>query len=166
MARCTETATPSQALDTIEKIEKEETGQDHSLGIADITAPATVTSTEATPDHNKGTGTAATEAAQGDPIQHTKATVTEPTMTQYTGHTTDHPHTAVQQVTTLRTTLDHVHAHPTDHQNIIPTTDHILTREPENHTLVGIKWSIEKNLHQITTAQMTIPNSQEKNWSL
>ena len=44
---------------------------------------ATVTHTEATPDHNKGTGTATTEAAQGSPFQHTKSTATELTMTHH-----------------------------------------------------------------------------------
>ena len=53
---------------------KEEIDPDHSLDIADITAPAIVTCTDATPDHNKGIGTDAIEADQGNPIQHTKAT--------------------------------------------------------------------------------------------
>ena len=37
--------------------------------------------TEAAPDHNKERATATLEATQGDPIQHTEATVTEPAMT-------------------------------------------------------------------------------------
>ena len=85
--------TRSSFIDTAEKIQTGETCPDHSLGIADITAPAIMTCTEAAPDCNKGKGTSATEAAQGDPIQHTKATATEPTMTHHTSHTTDHPHT-------------------------------------------------------------------------
>ena len=36
--------------------------------------------TEATPDHNNGTGTSAIETAQDDPIQHTEDTVTGPTI--------------------------------------------------------------------------------------
>ena len=80
-----------------------------------------MTCTEATPDCNKGTGTAAIEAAQDNPIQHFKATVTETTMKHHTSHTTDHPHTTAHQVTTLRTTVDHIHVHPIDHQ-IIPHT--------------------------------------------
>ena len=36
-------ATPGQALNTAKKIEKGETGLDHSPGIADIAAPAIVT---------------------------------------------------------------------------------------------------------------------------
>ena len=40
-----------------------------------------MTCTEAASDHNKQTGTATLEATQGDPIQHTEATVTEPAMT-------------------------------------------------------------------------------------
>ena len=44
-------------------------------------------------------GTAAIEAAQGDPIQHTKATATECAMKH---HTADYPHTAAHQVTTPR----------------------------------------------------------------
>ena len=54
--RDTETAKQGQALDTTEKIEKGETGPDHSLDIADIAAPAIMTCTEATPDHNKRDG--------------------------------------------------------------------------------------------------------------
>ena len=105
-----------------------------------------MTCTEAAPDCNKGTGTATTEAAKGNPIQYTKGTITEPTMTCLTSHTADHPHTTAHQITALRMTVDHNHAHPTDHQNIIHTTeahavqDHIPNREPENHTLVGMEW--------------------------
>ena len=58
------------------------------------------------------------EAAQGDPIQYTEATVAEPAMTHHTGHTADHLHTAAYQVTALQTAVDHIHVHPIDHQNI------------------------------------------------
>ena len=112
ITRCIETATPGQVLDTAKKIEKGETVPDHTLGIADIAAPATMTCTEAAVGHNKGMGTAATEAAEGYPIHHTEATVTEPAMRCLTNHTTDHPHTTAHQVTTLRTAVNHVHAHP------------------------------------------------------
>ena len=61
-------------------------------------------------------GKATIEAAQGDPIQHTKATVAEATMTHHGSHTTDHPHTAAYQVTTCRTAVDHIHIHSMDHQ--------------------------------------------------
>ena len=60
-------------------------------------------------------GKAAEEAAQGDPIQHTEATVTEPTMTGLNDCTADHPDTAAHLVTTIRTAEDHIHAHPTNH---------------------------------------------------
>ena len=101
-----------------------------------------MTCTEAAPDHNKGMGTDAIEAAQGNPIQHTKATAAEPAMTHYTGHTTAH------QVTTLRTAVGHIHIHPTDHQSIFHTRedhtvhDHSPTKGPKNHTLIGIGRSI------------------------
>ena len=95
-----------------------------------------MTSTEADPDHYKGMGTDAIGADQGNPIQHTKATVIEPAMTH---------HTAAYQVTTLRTAVGHVHIHLIDHQNIFHTTedhavqDHTLTKGPKkNHTLIGI----------------------------
>ena len=94
------TATPIQALDTTKKIETEEIGPDHSLGIAYIAAPSGMTCTEAAPDHNKGMGTATIEGPQGNPIQHTETT--EPTMTHHTGHTADHPHTTAHQVTTTK----------------------------------------------------------------
>ena len=91
-----------------------ETDPDHSLGIVDITAPAIVTCTEAAPDCNKGMETATIEAAQGDPIQHTEATATEPTMTHHTDHTADHPLTTDDLVTAPRTAVDCVHDHHTD----------------------------------------------------
>ena len=43
-----------------------------------------MTCTEATPDHNNGTGTATIEAAQDNPIQHTRDTVTGHAMTLHT----------------------------------------------------------------------------------
>ena len=55
------------------------------------------------------------EADQADPIQHTGDTVTDSAMTHHTGHTTNHPYTTGHQVTTLKTTVDHIHIHPTDH---------------------------------------------------
>ena len=74
-----------------------------------------MTYTETAPDHNNGTGTAIIEAAQDDPIPLTADTGTDPIMTHHTGHSANHPHTTAPQVTTLRTTVDHIHGHPTDH---------------------------------------------------
>ena len=139
-----ETVTPDQALDTTGKTEKEETSPDHSLDTAGITAPAVMTCTVATPNHNNRTGSAAIEAAQDDPIQHTEDTVAGPTMTHHIGHTANPPHTTAHQATTLRTTADHIHTHPTDHQSTIHTKedhtvqDHTPIREPKNHTQGGI----------------------------
>ena len=82
-----------------------------------------MTCTEATQDHNNGTGTTVIEAAQDNAIQHTKGTVADPTMTHHTGHTTNHPHTTAHQVTTHRIIVDHSHAHPKDHQNITHTKE-------------------------------------------
>ena len=121
ITRHTEVTTPDQALDTTGKTKKEDTGPDHSLDIADITATAIMTCTEAALDHDKGMGTATIEAAQDNPIQHTNDTVTDLAMTHHTGHTANHPHTTANQATTLRTTVHHIDIHPTDHQNIIHT---------------------------------------------
>ena len=115
ITRHIEIATPDQALDTTKMIEKEETGPDNSLDIVDTAAPAVMTHTETAPYHNNGTGIATIEAAQDDPIQHTKATVTDPTLTPHTGHTADHLCAAAHRVTALRTTAGHIHNHPTDH---------------------------------------------------
>ena len=82
------------SLGTTEKTEKEETGPDHSLDTANIVAQTAMTCTEATHDDNNGTGTAAIEAAQDDPIQHTKDTAAGSTMTYHTGHTANPPCTA------------------------------------------------------------------------
>ena len=73
-----------------------------------------MTSTEAAPDLNNGRGTTTIEAAQDDPFQHTKGTVTDPTVTHHTSHTTIPPNTAAPQATTLRTTVNHIHANPTN----------------------------------------------------
>ena len=105
---------PGQAIDTTEKTETGETDPDHSLGIADITAPAIMTCTEATPDCNKRMATATIGAVQGNLIQHTEATATEPVMTHHTDHTADHTHNAAHQVTAPGTTVDCIHAHHTD----------------------------------------------------
>ena len=123
ITRHRETATPGQALDITGKTKKEETGPDHSVNTADIAAPAIMTCTEAVPNCNNGTGTAAVEAAQDDPIQQTEDTVVYPTMIHHTSNTAIHPHTTPHQVTPLRTTVDHIHAHPTDCQSIIHTKE-------------------------------------------
>ena len=65
-----------------------------------------MTCTEASPDHNNGTGTATIEAAQDDPIQHTKDTDPDPAITHYTSHTTNHPHTAAHQVPLTQMIID------------------------------------------------------------
>ena len=146
ITRHTGVTTPDQALGTAKKIVKRQV-IDHSLDIADIAALAIVTHTEATPDHSNEMGMATIEAAQDDPIQHTEDTVTDPTMTHHTDHTTNHPYTTVHQDTALKTAVDHIHAHPTDHWNINHTKedptvqDCTPIREPENHTLAGIERS-------------------------
>ena len=71
--------------------------------------------------------TATIVAVKDNPIQHIKVTVTDPTMTHHTFHTANHPHTTAHQDTTLRTTVDHVHAYPTDCQNLL--------HPKENHTV-------------------------------
>ena len=107
-----EIATTDLALGTAKKTEKEETSPDHSLDTANITALATMTYIEATPDHNNGTGTATIEAAQDDSIQHTEDTAIGPAKTHHTGHTANPPLTAALrlllsglQKITLMTTL-------------------------------------------------------------
>ena len=158
---------PGQALDTTEKIETGETGPDHSLGIADIAAPAIVTCAEPAPNHNNGMGTAAIESPEGNPVQHTKAAAAEPIGTHHTDHITDHPLTATHQVTALRTTVDHIHTHHTDHQNIMHTSEnHASTRGSKDHIPIGRGRAIYKNVHQISTVQKIIPSTQEKNQSL
>ena len=114
---------PDESLDTARKTEKEVTSPDHSLDIADTTAPAIVTCTETAPDHNNGTGSATIEAAQNDPIQHIKDTVAGPAMTYHTSHTANPPCTAANQATTLRTATNHIHAHPANHQSIFHTKE-------------------------------------------
>ena len=79
-----------------------------------------MTCTEAIADHNNGTGTITIEAAQHDPIQHTKDTVTGHAMTYQTSHTASPPHTAAHQATNLRITVDCPNDHLTHHQNYSP----------------------------------------------
>ena len=111
----------TRAQHTTRKTEKVETDLDHSLDTANTIAPAIVNCTEAAPDHNDRTGTVTIEAAQGNPIQHTGDTVTGHAMTHHTSHTTNPPHTAVYQATTLRIAVDCVLNLLTNHQNIAHT---------------------------------------------
>ena len=67
--------------------------------------PAIVTCVEAAHNHNNGTGTATVEAAQDDPIQHTKDTATGSAVMHHTCHTTNPLHTAACQATILRITV-------------------------------------------------------------
>ena len=103
-----------------------------------------MTYTEGAPDYNNGMGTVTIEAVQDNPIQHTEDTVIDLTMTHHTDHTTYHPHTAGHQVTVHRIAVDHIHAHPTDCQNITHTKeghtvqDHTPIKKPKNQTLEGI----------------------------
>ena len=79
--RHTEITTPQWASGTTRKIKKVETDPDDSLDTANTVALPIMTCIEAAPDHNKGIGTAAIEAAQDNPIQHTGDTVTGHAMT-------------------------------------------------------------------------------------
>ena len=61
-------------------------------------------------------------------------------MTFHSGHTTNPPHTAACQVTTLRIAVDHSHNQPIDHQSKVHTKkdhadqDHIPIRETKRAT--------------------------------
>ena len=80
-----------------------------------------ITCTDPIPDHNNGTGTAAIEAAQDDPIQHTGNTGTGYALIHHMGDTANPPHTTAHQATPLRITVDHIHDLPTDCQNVMHT---------------------------------------------
>ena len=101
-----------------------------SLNTANIAAPAVVTCTAAAQDHDNGTGTAAIEVAQNDPIQHTNDIVTDPAMTYHTSHTAAHQVTAYRSSNIIHTKEDHA------------AQDHTSSRDSENHTLIGIRRSI------------------------
>ena len=142
-----EIATTDLALGTTWKTKKEETSPDHSLDTANIIAPAVMACTEAAQNHSNRTGTTTIEAAPDDPIQHTENTATSPAMTNHTSHTTNPPHTAASQATTLRIAVDHTHDQPTDHWNIVHTKndhavqDHTSARETKSPTWGRIKRS-------------------------
>ena len=131
--RHTEIATPDQTQGNTRKTEKGETDPDHSLDTANIVGSAIVTSTDANPDHNNGTGTTTIEAAQDNPIQHSGDTLTG--------------HTAAHQAITLRITVNHILDLPTNHQNIFHTTkdhtvqDHTPIKETESSTSGGVRRS-------------------------
>ena len=111
-------------------IEKIETDPDHSLDTANTIAPGIMTCTEATLNHNNGTGTASIEAAQDNPIQHTRDTVTGHAVTHHTSYTAKPSHTTAHQTTALRITVDHIHDFPTNCQNIVHTKkDHTVAQE-------------------------------------
>ena len=128
-----EITTPGQVQGITRKTEKEETGPDHSPDTANIIAPAILTCTESTPDHNNGTGTTAIELTQDDSIQHTGDTAAGHAMTHHTSHTANPLHTTAHQATTLRIPVDHTHDHLTDHQNIVHTQFRIIlqTEKPK-----------------------------------
>ena len=111
--RHAEIATTDQALGT--KTKKEETSPNHSVDTENFIAPAIMICTEATPNHNNGTGTATIEAAQDDPTQYTEDTAKGPTATHHTCHTAIPQHTLAHQATALRIAVDHTHNHLTNH---------------------------------------------------
>ena len=135
--RHTEIATTDLALGTTGKTEKENTSPDHSLDTVNIIAPDVVTCTEDTPDHNR-TGTTTIEAAKMIPFSTAKDAATGPAITHYTSHTTNPPHTATHQATTLRITVDCTHDHLTNCQSIVHTKkdhtvwDHTPARESKS----------------------------------
>ena len=118
-----------QAQGTIEKTRKEGTTLDHILDTADITTPAIITCTEATPGHCTRTDIAAIEVAQDSLTPHTGDIAADSTMTHHTSHTahitviqntpleTAAECVTAPQATTFKTTVDPAHNQPTTHQS-------------------------------------------------
>ena len=94
-------------------IETGQIGPDHSLGIADITAPAEVTAAEPTMTHHTG-------LTADNP--HTAAHWVT-TLRTAVGHIHIHP---IDHQNIFHTTEDHT------------VQDHTPTKGPKNHTFIGI----------------------------
>ena len=84
---------------------------------------------ETTLDHNAAIDATTRGAADDDLTQPTEDTATDLAMTHCTGHITDHPNSKALQVIDPQITVDHLHNHPTDLQDM-NLTDQI-------HTLAG-----------------------------
>ena len=73
---------------------------------------------EATLDYNTGMDTAATGAVHDDLAHPTEDIATYLSVTHHTGHITDHPNIKALQVIDPKITVDHIHNHPIDLQDM------------------------------------------------
>ena len=155
---------PDWAQGTTGKIEKDETGPEHSCTTEDITVRVIAIYTEATLDHNTGIDTATTEAAHDDLTQHTEDAAKDLAMTHCIGHITDHPCMAAVWVIDPKIIVGHTHNHPTDLQGMNHTDQiHTAAEQEESYTQRGTwRWR-QKTPKLITTAQMINPVTQERN---
>ena len=108
------------------KIETGNANPNHSPTFEDITAQVIVIQIEVSLDHNTRIDTTITGAAHNKLTQPTEDTATDLTMTHCTGHTPNNPSIKALHVIDPEITVDHIHAHPTDLQDMI-LTDQIHT---------------------------------------
>ena len=169
--RHTEIATPDWAQGITRKTEKEDISPDHSLNTANIIAPAIMTCTEAAPECNNGTGTATMEAAQDDPIQHTRDTVAGYPMTHHTSHTTNPTHHSSsgyhsQDSSGLQSWPPYQPSKHSSHQKGSHSSGSYCSQgNQKSHLRRNMKVKIEEPPSD-TTVQMIIPLIQEKIQSL
>ena len=176
--------TQDWAQGTIGKIGKEGTALDHILDTADITAPAIMTSTEATPDHSTRTDTAAIEVAQDNLTPHTGDIAADPAMTHYTSHTTHISHSDYHSRDCSRTHCSSSGYCSWDHSRSSSWPSYHSSKYRSHQkglwqlSIIFQPWKLQvssKKEHEgpnrrtsirLLTVQIIIPLTQEKNWSL
>ena len=100
------------------KIETDKANPDHSLILGDITAGVIMTHIEASVDCNTETDAPTTGAVHDGLTQPTEDTATDLTLILHTSHITDHPNIKAPQFINLKITVDHIHDHPINLQDM------------------------------------------------
>ena len=103
------------------RIETDKADPEHSLNLGDITAQVIATHIEATLDCNTEIDATTTGTVHNDLTQPTEDTAADLSMTNHTGHITDHRNFKDLQVINPEITVDHIHDHPIDPQDMNPT---------------------------------------------
>ena len=99
-------------------IDTDKINQDHILTTESITVQVITIPIEATLDHNTGIDAATTRAAHNSLTQPTGATAIDLAVTHHIDRIADHPHIEALQVINLKITVDYIHNHPIDLQDM------------------------------------------------
>ena len=116
------------------KIETGKANPDYSPTFNDITAQVIRIHIEAALDHNTGIDAATTGTAHDNLTQSIEDTVMDLTMAHHTGHMADYSNIKALQVINPKITVDHIHDHPTDLQDMnLAIQIHIPAGQEEDH---------------------------------